>query len=233
MVFVLAIDYHHLGGSAKALYGTTLNFEEYFRKFCHRSIELPEPSEDQQLRLAKKCMSRYMEVAGTRMSLVPSEVDFDRRMSELAHALKMYPRQVHEAFRILGHMMQALDEDRRGNLRWGFAVASMLLSCLRVSRLELFEKLNPPDGGVIEVCDLLVDVFDADSAVWWIQVILIGSAPVSGAADFRKDYLLGKGWIKSDEEYSSFFSGFRGAWPGGAGQIPKIARMIRQAQSFS
>jgi hypothetical protein len=41
VVFILAVDVGQLESAAKSVFGTGLNFQEYFRKFVHRSISLP------------------------------------------------------------------------------------------------------------------------------------------------------------------------------------------------
>ncbi len=45
LVLVLAVDYHQLENSAKALFGARLKFADYFRKFVQRTITLPEPDD--------------------------------------------------------------------------------------------------------------------------------------------------------------------------------------------
>lgn len=41
VVFVLAVDVGQLESAAKSVFGVGLNFQEYFRKFVHRSVSLP------------------------------------------------------------------------------------------------------------------------------------------------------------------------------------------------
>lgn len=41
VVFVLAVDVGQLESAAKSVFGAELNFQDYFRKFVHRSISLP------------------------------------------------------------------------------------------------------------------------------------------------------------------------------------------------
>lgn len=41
VVFVLAVDVGQLESAAKSVFGAGLNFNEYFRKFVHRSVSLP------------------------------------------------------------------------------------------------------------------------------------------------------------------------------------------------
>jgi hypothetical protein len=233
IVFVLAIDYNHLSASAKALFGAALDFEEYFRKFSHRLIELPFPSEDGQRRLVADFVRRYVSVEGRRISLLNPAQGIEDRLTELVHALRMRPRQVKEAFRILGHTMHALDAEREGKIRWGIGAGSMLLSCLRVANPELFQKVRRFDEGASDLCKQLVHLLGKEEASWWVRVILAGAAPSYGQHDFRWDLLSDIGYIGRDpQELSDFFSGLGEAWPPGARQIRKIADMIEHVKSF-
>ena len=45
IVFILAVDKAHLESSVKSLYGSDINFPEYYRKFVHRNVSLPAPIE--------------------------------------------------------------------------------------------------------------------------------------------------------------------------------------------
>jgi len=233
LVFVLAVDYHHLSTSAKALYGAELDFEEYFRKFSHRLIELPSPSEDGQRRLVFEYIKRYISVDGKRVTLLNPAQGLDERLTELVNLLRMRPRQVQEAFRILGHTMHALDNARQGRIRWGIGAGSMLLSCLRVSKPELFQRLRKSDAGVSELCNLLVSLMGKEEASWWVGVILAGASPQHGEDDFRRDLLSELGYIGSEpQDYSKFFNGLHDAWAPEGRQIRKVADMIEHVKSF-
>jgi len=233
VVFVLAVDYDHLSSSTKALYGAELNFEEYFRKFCHRTIELPPPSEDGQRRLVAEYVKRYISVEGKRISLLNPAQGLDYRLTELVNLLRMRPRQVQEAFRILGHTMHSLDFERQGIIRWGVGAGSMLLSCLRVSKPELFQSVRKSDSGVSDLCCLLVSLIGKEEAGWWIGVILAGASPQHGEDDFRRDLLSKLGYIGPEpQDFPPFFNGVRDAWAPEARQVRKVADMIEYVKSF-
>ena len=40
IIFILAVDKAHLESSVKSLYGSDINFPEYYRKFVHRNVSL-------------------------------------------------------------------------------------------------------------------------------------------------------------------------------------------------
>jgi hypothetical protein len=235
MVFVLAVDYFHLGVSAKALYGSDLRFDEYFRKFCHRTVALPPPTESQRLQLVSKYVGKYVEVAGRRMSRINCKDGLNERMTELATAFKMPPRQLQEAFRILGHTMYALDESRRGNIRWGIAVGAMVLSCLRVADPKMFMRVRQSDEGVIDLCKLIASLLEREEAFWWMAVILSGCIHRNlgrNQPDFRKDFLFKAGHVSSDDQFNAFFHGMSGAWTGATNEFRKIGEAIDHVKTL-
>lgn len=60
-VFILAADRQHLENSAKTAFGADLDFDEYYRKFIHREVSLPDISEENYRKLASKYVSFYLE----------------------------------------------------------------------------------------------------------------------------------------------------------------------------
>ena len=99
MVFVLAVDLHHLEVSAKSLFGNDLKFEEYFRKFCHRTFHLPKPDRVPMQKLLDGYVAKYVAITGKRMSRFKPDNFFNESAAKLAIGLQMTPRQIQEAFR--------------------------------------------------------------------------------------------------------------------------------------
>lgn len=114
MAFILAVDRNQLQVSVEALFGEGLNFEEYFCKFCHRSFMLPDMTESAYRNITNKYVDKYLAIEGKRMSRFSFSTGIARRVAELTHTLHMRPRQVQEAFRIMGHTMQTYDEAKKG-----------------------------------------------------------------------------------------------------------------------
>ena len=105
LVFVLAIDAAQLEVSAKALFGGELNFPEYYRKFSHRTFHLPQPDTEAIGTLLKELADRHIVCKGQRQSAFVTGDYFTRMVAPIVHAWKVTPRQLHEAFRILGHSL--------------------------------------------------------------------------------------------------------------------------------
>lgn len=181
LAFVLAIDYPHLSNSAKSLFGAELNFEDYFRKFCHRTFNLPDPSEESQARLSKNYIKHYLIRADKRSSMIDISDDFEKRVVALLKVFPMKPRQIQEAFRILGFLLQTVEQPKIGKIKWAIGSGALLMSFLKVFDSKLFVRISLSHEGVIEICQHLKNkMLDYDSK-WWIRLVL------SGAWESRKD----------------------------------------------
>lgn len=64
--FLLAADRVQLKNSAKKAFGADLDFDEYYRKFIHREVTLPEISEANYEKLVLEYVSFYLEVDDVR-----------------------------------------------------------------------------------------------------------------------------------------------------------------------
>ena len=233
MVFVLAVDHPHLACSAKALFGNDLDFDEYFRKFCHRVFALPEPSESSQMALARDYVGKYLEVEGKRMSLLSPSQGLDQKIVDLTVALKLRPRQVQEAFRILGHTMYTMDETLKGRIIWGIGAGAILLSCLRVAMPTLFHQLKDGEGGPAALCAKLVELMGKKKAEWWVQLVLSGSLDDNNSYNIIDQTLSDLGHFGGGSVDSrQFLSGFSQAWGHSDNKLKQIAYMIEQAKSF-
>ncbi|YCM43040.1 P-loop NTPase fold protein [Verrucomicrobiaceae bacterium 227] len=118
LVFVLGVDRQSLSSSVRALFGESLKFDEYFRKFVHRNVNLPSfegrsPENHIQYNQIKKfvrhLVSQYLVsdslAAKGRYCYLSWNDDQLKRVTNLCLDLKMSPRQVHEAFRVMAHSL--------------------------------------------------------------------------------------------------------------------------------
>lgn len=178
LIFVLAVDKVQLRSSAKALFGADLNFNEYYRKFAHRNVELPAPSEGGLTRLVSHYSSTILEIedsAFNRFSMLP----VDGRQSnivELAAGLKLTPRQIHEVFRVMGHAM-AGSQKNRGNLLWGFGAGTILMSALLVAEPEMYRRIGTTTADILDFERILRLFSNSKHREWWAKVILMGYSP--------------------------------------------------------
>jgi len=175
LAFVLTVDKAQLRSSAKALFGLDLNFDEYYRKFVHRNVELPFPSEQGIRKLAEHYEGTILEVSRkefTRSSSLNIRDRFED-IGEIATGLRLTPRQIHEVFRLIGHALECPPE-KRGKLLWCYGAASILLAALSVGSPEIYHRIG---RGLATTDDLLtiVKLFENDRhRKWWGSIMLTG-----------------------------------------------------------
>lgn len=173
MVFVLAIDQEHLANSARALFGQSLNFAEYFRKFCHRIIALPKPNDAGVKRLLEGYVDRYLNVAGKRCSRMNTRNCTQANIVEMAVGLKLRPRQLQEAFRILGHITHSdITEDQ--SIYWCFGIGALLLSLLKVGDPTSYSNIGKNEMPLNDVARYLMTLVNKRSAYWWFKMYFTG-----------------------------------------------------------
>ncbi len=175
MVFVLAVDYHHLSCSARALFGQDLKFEEYFRKFVQRSIALPKLNKNGLHNLASDYALKYLEKEGIRISLMKTGPNLNDNISELVTALNATPRQIQEIFRIIGHAASCSDQNRRGYIYWCIGISLVFMSALKVVEQKLYQLIVEDDRQAnLKISKFLIDKLGVDKGRWWLCIYLSG-----------------------------------------------------------
>ncbi len=240
MVFVLAIDYEHLAISTRALFGQDLVFDEYFRKFCHRLINLPEPVDAGFANLADDYVNKYLHGQGQRICSIDTDPQQRRQFVELATGLRMGPRQLQEAFRIVGQVSAVLNPDHRGKLLWCIAAAIILFAFLRVSRREIYIKLMNGHMPHEEVGRLLISIVGKKDADWWFKIYLTG-LPNNTEAPFKPRIILEQaGFLDArpaadkDTELGRELGQFNEGWGRySSGRLPNIFRRIETVDSIA
>ena len=235
LIFVLAVDYDQLECSAKALFGTGLKFPDYFRKFVQRSVTLPEPNKSNLHALANHYVSRYLEREGKRHSFMRIDEYRVKNIVELITALKMPPRQIQEAFRIIGHTLAA-DLENRGRLYFCIGVGAILMSALKVAGHEIYRRIGNCEATHREVGEILIQLVGKEEAYWWFSVYLTGSSREECRDDASLIKLLKDlGFVGADSSldrrrFGSHAEGWGHNWSGDRWQY--IYRTIESANTF-
>jgi hypothetical protein len=234
MVFIFAVDYAHLSGSAKALYGSELKFEDYFRKFFHRSFSLPSIDETACQKLAERYVEKYLRVEGKRSSIMKLDRHLVERIVELAVGLRMPPRQIQEAFRILGHTLSTENQNMIGELGWCISAGTILLTMLRTAAKEVYEGIGRGSMSHEEVGHFLIDKLGFEETNWWFHVYLTGILNESNRnLDADIEAVLRKlKFVTGEYNARDVFSKFTQGWGMGRTGIKKIHRRIETAESF-
>ena len=173
LAFVLAVDLLQLETSARALFGDGLNFPEYYRKFAHRNIRLPSPDEAGIQNLVTRYTARYLDDTATESPQRKSLLNFDntrRALLELPCDFHLTPRQIQEAFRILGHMT-SVREKKTGDLYYHIANAVIFLTFLSLWKPELFEEFLSKKVSLNRMLEIVSELPIAKNLDWWAFVL--------------------------------------------------------------
>ena len=172
-VFVLAADRQQLENSAKKAFGPGLKFEEYYRKFIHREVSLPEISEEHYKDLASKYVDYFLEGEGSRICFMKLTNDRREGISKLVSALKLTPRQLQEVFRILGHLLE-ITEEKQGNLQENFGMGSILMVALKIGESKVYYRLGGQSLEPQEAVEIFKNLLDEFTWDIWFKLILTG-----------------------------------------------------------
>ena len=200
LIFVLAVDYDQLSNSAKALFGAGLNFEEYFRKFAHRSFSFPELSIVAYQNIAAAYAKHFLVRDGMRVSRVNIHRNTEN-ITQLINGFRMTLRQVQEVFRIVGHVLSCEPKDS-GNGYAFLGVGAVLLAVLKVKRKDLYEAFRGGFGMHDQIIEALVKALGAEQARWWCGIYLCAlSATERPNAKSLEQLYKHLGLLASDEAY--------------------------------
>ena len=152
VVFVLGVDRASLESSVRCLFGNSINFDEYFRKFAQRNFDLPKPSEWATLNLANHLRSEFLNVGNLqRDNTNPVGGGHSILEKSFIEAINPTPRQLIEFIRIRTHVVQRMVKQQvRGNFH--NYDAAVVMSLLSVTHPELYRRLGSKN---CEVSDLL------------------------------------------------------------------------------
>lgn len=175
IVFVLSVDEQQLQSATSVLFGPTLVFSEYYRKFAHRSIQLPTPLKEDLQRLSQAYAQQYLQRNDKRWCIYPFNEHQTENISILLGAFKLTPRQVQEVFRILGHAFSK-DAKNENRLHWGFGAGIMFLAGLRIANHATYHRLGNGLLPIKELSVLLEPLTQNNhNFKWWFFVIAAGS----------------------------------------------------------
>jgi hypothetical protein len=200
LIFVLAVDYDQLSNSAKALFGAGLNFEEYFRKFAHRSFSLPELSFVAYQNIAHCYAALFLAKDGKRASRVNIHQNTEN-ITHIIHGFRLTLRQIQEVFRVVGHVLSCEPKDS-GNGYAFLGVGAVLLAVLKVKRKALYEASRGDFGTHDQIIEALVKALGAEQARWWCGIYLCAlSATDRPNAKSLEQLYKRLGLLSSDEAY--------------------------------
>jgi len=202
MVFILALDHSQLQATAKSLFGTEMNFDEYLRKFVQRRINLPEIADGADRRLESgmgRMIDKYIEKYVSndmRQSLF-----HDKRwgqIDDVFSATRPNFRQAQEISRIIGYVLsykekecEIIDyelsyEEKERKLAWCSGVAVVFLSTISVTHPDSYREIS---GGIIdfqatcEVIDKIIKNLYEHKKKTLMKILAIGHCTYFGNDD--------------------------------------------------
>ena len=226
-VFLLAADRGQLESSAKAAFGAKLDFEEYYRKFVHREIALPEISDAGYKRLALAYTEYYMEREGLRYCYAnpqDQKVYTAEIVVDLFVALKFTPRQIQGVFRILGHLF-SIDEQPRGHIAWCWFAASAFMAALKIGKNETYENIGYRRLDLTSAMNVLKRLTSDTEVSWWLCLLWTGNGLEIGEKS-EQDMLNLTG--ASKEELATFWRKGWGMNSGTASKFVEARKKIDQ-----
>ncbi len=176
LIFVLSIDNRQMESAVKALYGENMDFPEYFRRFVHRRISLPDLEERAVSNMVESYIKHFIDGNG-RVSMIGFE-EYGRssNLKEILLGLRMYPRQIQETFRIIGHATEC-GRESRGNLRWCYAAATCMLAAFKVARPNVFDGIAKRNLTDLQVGEFLINELSLNGRDrdWWFSLYITGT----------------------------------------------------------
>jgi len=174
LIFILAVDADQLRSSAGVLFGPSLDFNEYFRKFAHRTIHFEPVKESSYRAITGEYIRRFLAVEGKRSSMLSLDNHRRDQFVELAKALRMRPRQIQEAFRTIGHVFSTTNDERKGNVYWCLGAATVFLAMLSVAEPEFYQRVIKNKITHEEFGQYLISLLGRRDADWWYKIYLTG-----------------------------------------------------------
>ena len=201
-VFLLAADRRHLANSAKAAFGPDLDFEEYYRKFIHREVSLPEIPKEGYSRLATSYVNYYLEREGERLCFMKLEHHRVENISELVAALKLTPRQIQEVFRTLGHVF-ATTEENRGRLLWCLAVGTIFMAAVKIGASDFYNQIGRKKLAPLEAANFLKSLLGDGHYDWWFILLLTGGGLENPAGKKVEEIMKDVGLLSNGTAFDS------------------------------
>jgi len=239
LAFVLAVDLKQLENSARALFGDGLNFPEYFRKFAHRNIQLPKPDSQGIANLVAKYTDKYLDDPSEESPRRKSWMiirDARRSLVEMSSSLDLTPRQIQEAFRIVGHLTAGQPGEKK-ELFYHLTASSIFLAFLSLGMPSEFQQIAAGQMHLKQLLDLVVRFLPKKNLDWWAFVLALTHSGDDDRLDFPmiQAEFASHGIIAKDmteEEFRNRVGGFH-VPTYGASSLSQIARKITETERFA
>lgn len=181
LIFVIGVDKGQLSSSAKALFGQELEFDEYYRKFAHRNVNLPVNSKTMTTSFCRKVVEEYLTPAAfekkDQFPYVKHDTHSTDKIAQLCITFSLNARQMHEFMRITAHVF-SMTEKRNVQLLWGWQIGTFFMSTLSIKNRDIYDRIGNSKITPSEFTEFLkpLTLFN-DSDIegdWWAALLYVG-----------------------------------------------------------
>ena len=213
LIFVIGVDKNQLASSAKALFGQQLFFDEYYRKFAHRDVNLPVKSQPMTERFCRKLVDEYLseEAFESKKRFRCFEHDNYRTddIVSLCIAFSLNARQIHELFRITAHVLSTTVESN-SYLLWGWPIGAFFMTALSIKNRDLYDRIGHGEISLSEFTTSLkpLTLFSQTErrSFWWAALLYLGVFADQPPAKLEEEFQNLGVWDSSDKEEGAFES---------------------------
>jgi hypothetical protein len=235
IAFVLCVDEEQLSSATSVLFGPALNFDEYYRKFSHRTVRLPAPDEEEYRLLTETYVKQYIAKEGKRLSALALNGPV-AELNEIFGAAKIRPRQAQEVFRILGHA-GAKRPEYAASSNWMLDSLLVFMAVLRVGHYRSwYLTLSNPDASPGQVAEVVAAFFATKKLrQHWFSVLVCAIRVDAGWADLTLHQFRQLGLIPADEplEVRRYLADYLRFRPSEANWLTRIATRIDHIAAFA
>jgi hypothetical protein len=211
LIFVIGVDKIQLASSAKVLFGQQLVFDEYYRKFAHKDVNLPVKSQPMTEHFCRELVEEYLSQQAfeekNRFLYAKHDQYRTDEIVDLCIAFSLNARQMHELFRITTHVLSTTVKSD-SHLLWGWETGTFFMAALSIKDRNLYDKIGHTKISLSEFTNFLkqqLTLFSESNCRgdWWAGLLYIGVfgyQPDKLEPEFRK---LGV-WDPSGREEGAF-----------------------------
>ncbi|MFH1369966.1 MAG: P-loop NTPase fold protein [Planctomycetota bacterium] len=180
LIFVIGVDKTQLASSAKALFGQQLDFNEYYRKFAHRHVNLPVKSQPMTDYFCRKLVTEYLseEAFGKKNRFPYAKLDRFRtdNIVELCVAFSLNARQIHEFFRTTAHVLSTTKKTD-SELPWGKQIGTFFMTALSIKNPDFYHKIGSREISLSEFTIYIkeLSLLKGDHSFWWAVLLYLGA----------------------------------------------------------
>jgi len=211
LIFVIGVDKNQLASSAKALFGQDIVFDEYYRKFAHRDVNLPVKSQPMTEHFCRKLVEEYLseEAFGKKNRFYYAEHDQSRTddIVELCIAFSMNARQIHEFFRITAYVLST-NVKANTHLLWGWQIGTFFMTALSINNRGLYDLIGNGEISLSEFTTSLkkLSLFNDSKydTFLWAKLLYLGAFSDQPLEKLEKQFQELGVWDPSDKEEGAF-----------------------------